>query len=450
MKNGSGRRARKRRKKRTETQNATLSHQEHFVDLRRWLKERGFNSQSLIPTSFSDTGRGLMTTQSVKADDILISLPEKCLLTTSTVLKSYMGEYIRRWKPPVSPLLALCSFLIAERHFGDVAEWSPYIKVLPASYTCPVYFSDDLLDLLPRDLRKKASEQKARVQELYFSSQPFFSSLQPLFPRPVEDVFTHDALRWAWCSVNTRSVYMEHAQSDFLSREKDNYALAPYLDLLNHCPHVQVEAGFNKGSRCYEIRSVQGCRKFQQAFICYGPHDNQRLLLEYGFVAPGNQNGVVYADPRTLTLSLHKEDKQLPQKLIFLEDNGFLRDLTFGVDGPSWQLMTALKLLSLKPEQYCSWKSVLLGAAVSQESEEWSVHKAQTLCQHLSDDTTDALKKLAELKDCADQAGVEQLGVVESLRREELLILQRSRDVLQNLLPRPSPWQQNSIQNMGH
>lgn len=59
---------------------------------------------------------------------------------------------------------------------------------------------------------------------------------------------------------------------------------------------MQVEAGFNKETRRYEVKSVQGCKKFQQVFINYGPHDNHRLLLEYGFVASGNPQSVVYVD----------------------------------------------------------------------------------------------------------------------------------------------------------
>lgn len=123
-----------------------------------------------------------------------------------------------------------------------------------------------------------------------------------------------------------------------------------------HCylfSSCQVHAGFNELSHCYEIRNVNGCRKFQQAFICYGPHDNQRLLLEYGFVATANQHSVVYVDLGensvtftevgrmlaggqsdivspfislgTLKLCLNEADGQLEQKLVFLKNNDFLR-----------------------------------------------------------------------------------------------------------------------------
>ena len=46
---------------------------------------------------------------------------------------------------------------------------------------------------------------------------------------------------WAWSTVNTRGVYMTQPMSDYISRdEEDHYALAPYLDLLNHSSEAQV------------------------------------------------------------------------------------------------------------------------------------------------------------------------------------------------------------------
>lgn len=63
----------------------------------------------------------------------------------------------------------------------------------------------------------------------------------------------------------------------------------------------QVKASFNNVTRCYEITSVAGIKRYQQAFINYGSHDNQRLMLEYGFMAPCNPHSVVYVDSGELS-----------------------------------------------------------------------------------------------------------------------------------------------------
>ena len=122
-------------------------------------------------------------------------------------------------------------------------------------------------------------------------------SLQPILSQPVEEVLTYEALRyvhlyanthththththtlkisiltgvtiplffrWAWCSVNTRSVFMSHPSNNFLSGQ-DVYALAPFLDLLNHRPDVQVNC------RCDVLTdfTVTSFQKSQQK-ICY-------------------------------------------------------------------------------------------------------------------------------------------------------------------------------------
>ncbi|XP_028323987.1 SET domain-containing protein 4 isoform X2 [Gouania willdenowi] len=392
----SGRAARKRRRKhRRNVQSVSLCHQAAYVRLMKFLQRREFASSWLQPAVFTDTGRGLQALRTIKPDQLIISLPESCLLTTSTVLESYLGLYIRRWKQRLPPLLVLCVFLVCERHRGDASDWFPYIHLLPHTYTCPAYFTDDVMEVLPPCMKRRALEQREAVWEMHSSNQDFFQSLQPLLSEPAEDVLTYEALRWAWCSVNTRSVFMSQPPNDFLSGP-DNYALAPFLDLLNHRPDVQVKAGFNKESRCYEIRSVCGTRRYQQVFINYGSHDNQRLLLEYGFVAPDNPHSVVYVETALLCDALHR-DTSLDQKLKFLKENNFLHQ---------------------------QWKAVLLGQAVSEEQEEWSLQTASALCQRLTHDAHTALDKISHLlRQCDQPIREQQLNVVKALRQEERCIL---------------------------
>ncbi|XP_066477193.1 SET domain-containing protein 4 [Tiliqua scincoides] len=429
MKKKKGRTCRKRRRKQSSSFSlccVNLSHKHEYILLKKWLKERGFEDSKLRPAQFSETGRGLMTTTTIKTGELIISLPEKCLLTTDTVLNSYLGEYIVKWKPSISPLIALCTFLIVEKYAHKKSLWKPYLDLLPDIYTCPVCLEQDVVNLFPEPLRRKAHEQRRLVRELYRSSKHFFFALQPLFPKKVDSVFNYEAFRWAWCTINTRTVYMKHSQKECFSREPDTYALAPYLDLLNHNPDVQVKAAFNEKTRCYEIKTIPCCTKYREVFICYGPHDNQRLLLEYGFVAINNPHSSVHVGKDTLLKYLIPKDKQ---KLSILHEHKLLDNLTFGWDGPSWSLLTALKLLCLEAEQFTSWKKVLLGEIISEGNEKKSLELATQICMSLMEETQQAFQKVSVFK--RDYAHLRsQLTLVEALHMEELKILQLSAEIL--------------------
>ncbi|XP_023183240.1 SET domain-containing protein 4 isoform X3 [Xiphophorus maculatus] len=405
-----GRTVRKRKRKREQSvHSVSLSHQPQYISLMRFLHRRGFSSTLLQPALFSDTGRGLQTLQTIMPGELVVSLPESCLLTTSTVLSSYLGEYIKSWKPRLSPLSALCVFLVCERQRGEASDWFPYINVLPSSYACPACFSDEVIDVLPAGVRRRGLEQRGAVREMHSSNQEFFRTLQPVLSRPTEDVLTYEALRytntlmitkpgsvcyfsccdsfrWAWCSVNTRSVFMSRPSSCFLSGP-DTYALAPFLDLLNHRPDVQ------------------------------------RLLLEYGFVAMNNPHSVVYVEP-DLLCDILRGEKSLDQKMKFLRENHFLENLTVSSEGPSWRLMVALRLLSLPQTLYHLWRSALLGQVVDEKTEVRSSQTARTLCQQLLKDTHIALDKISQLLGQCGGPVREQLEVVRELRQEERRILE--------------------------
>ncbi|XP_034041593.1 SET domain-containing protein 4 [Thalassophryne amazonica] len=433
---GAGRAARMRRQKHKDgVRPVSLCHQPPFVTLMTFLHRRGFTSPPLQPSLFTDTGRGLQALKAIKPGQLLVSLPESCLLMTSTVLDSYLGSYIKSWKPRLSPLLVLCVFLVCEQHRGEASDWFPYINILPSKYSCPAYFTDDVISVLPLTVQRRALQQREAVREIHSSNQDFFRSLQPILSEPVNDVLTFEALRWAWCSVNTRSVFMPRPSSHFLSGP-DVCALAPFLDLLNHRPDMQVSAGFCDTTRCYEIRTVSGIRRHQQAFINYGSHDNHRLLLEYGFIAPSNPHSMVYVDT-DLLCDVLRGDRSLEQKLKFLRENDFLRDLSVSADGPGWRLMTALRVLSLTQTQYPQWKAVLLGQAVCGERERWSILTAVTLCQRLLQDSERALDTISCLLQRCDDTVRAQLGVVTLLRQEEKCILGSCFKALQSSLTNP-------------
>ncbi|XP_022408509.1 SET domain-containing protein 4 [Delphinapterus leucas] len=435
MRNGGGRTSRIRRRKlftSSESRGVNESYKPEFIELKKWLKDRKFEDTNLIPARFPGTGRGLMSKTSLREGQMIISLPESCLLTTDTVLRSYLGPCIAKWQPPPSPVLALCTFLVSEKHAGDRSPWKPYLEVLPKAYTCPVCLEPEVVNLLPRPLKAKAREQRTHVQEFISSSRDFFSSLQPLFSEAVESIFSYSALLWAWCTVNTRAVYMKRVPRQCFSAEPDTCVLAPFLDLLNHSPDAQVKAAFNEETRCYEIRTAVSCGNHQEVLICYGPHDNHRLLLEYGFVSVCNPHACVYVSKDILVKYLPSTDKRMNQKISILEDHDFIENLTFGWDGPSWRLLTALKLLCLEAEELTCWKKVLIGEIISDTNEKASLDIAQKICHYFIKESKAVLQKVSHMKD-EEVALINQLTLVETLWTEELKILQASAETLTSL-----------------
>ncbi|KAM5275412.1 SET domain-containing protein 4 isoform 7-T10 [Hipposideros larvatus] len=194
---------------------------------------------------------------------------------------------------------------------------------------------------------------------------------------------------------------------------------------------LRVKAAFNEETRCYEIRAASSCRRHEEVFICYGPHDNQRLLLEYGFVSTRNPHACVYVSEDILVKYLPSTDKQMNKKISILKDHDFIENLTFGWDGPSWRLLTALKLLCLQAEEYTCWKKVLLGEIISDANEKTSLDIAQKICHYFIEESNAMLQKVSHMKD-EEVALVNQLTLVETLRAEELKILQASAELLSN------------------
>ncbi|XP_072019444.1 SET domain-containing protein 4-like isoform X2 [Amphiura filiformis] len=339
------------------------------------MHKADYHGNHLIPALFTDTGRGLMTLKPLKVDDVIISIPKRLLITTQTTLDSEIGDYIKSCTPKLTPLQVLCIFLMYEKAKGLNSSWHPYISVLPQVYTTPAYFSNEELTSLPRFLSIQAQQQVLTVKGAYEAVADILVTMETMFAF-CHGVMGFEEFRWAWFVINTRSVYMKQDVSEFLQPEVNTYALAPLLDLLNHSPTVEVSAAYNKSSQCYEIKAKTPYKKYDQVFICYGPHDNTKLLLEYGFTVPHNPHNVVMFEIdeiiKYLTCQLssqHSHGALMEKKLQILHSNQMTSDLSCSLDGLSWKLQTVLRILCMDFNELNSWKRILTGGECSKQTE---------------------------------------------------------------------------------
>ncbi|XP_070568313.1 SET domain-containing protein 4-like [Ptychodera flava] len=427
---GRGRTQRHRRRKHNFSR--SLGSDSSFINLLKWMRRNGFHGTFLNPANFRDTGRGLMASNAIRSGDLLISLPENLLITTDTVMKSYLRELIIRNFPRLSPEQVLCTFLICERCRGRLSFWRYYILSLPKDFTTPVYFQDAELCLLPGTIRTRAFSEKEKIVEAYNQLEHFFSNVEAAFPE-FRGLFTFDSFRWAWCVVNTRSVYMKREKSVHLSEDVDHYALAPLLDLLNHANSVEVQAAFNMTTKCYEIHTLTPCKKHSQVFIHYGPHDNVKLFLEYGFVLPKNDQNFVEIPFSKILKSMHelcrsKQDRSfLDWKVSFLESMDSLTKLTCSLDGVSWKLMTVMQILSMEQGERSAWKSILLGQSAC--SDRCAKMAAVSLKAILLNEL-EILKALPKVPEPVQE--IYHGHIIKQLRNEQQEILERSVELLES------------------
>lgn len=160
----------------------------------------------------------------------------------------------------IDTLQAMCVFLICERHRGKASFWWPYLNTLPTSYAIPPYWTSAELRLLPHPSRESALRQIKDMKDSFDNTVPLFQAVEREWTE-FEDIFTFEAYRWAWSTINTRAVYMPQDltapwSGDCPGNSAKCLALAPLLDLLNHSSHVEVNKTCCEHSTNYFLSTV--------------------------------------------------------------------------------------------------------------------------------------------------------------------------------------------------
>ncbi|CAB0020014.1 unnamed protein product [Nesidiocoris tenuis] len=143
----------------------------------------------------------------------------------------------------------------------------------------------DLIDAFPPTIVHKILRMQTKIDHLHSSLMGAVGQSRcPHCSKLYSELFTFDEFRWAWFTVNSRSVYLSPSVNkpcDIQLSDPNNIALAPYLDMINHSDLAKVNVLFDEANSTYSIVTLVPYKKHQEVFINYGSHSNEKLYLEY-------------------------------------------------------------------------------------------------------------------------------------------------------------------------
>lgn len=160
----------------------------------------------------------------------------------------------------------------------------------------------------------------------------------------------HSSLfKWAYFCNHTRCISKNDPKSP------GGILIAPFLDCLNHSHHANMNAGLTDDG--YIITSQNQFKSGSQVFINYGPHDDNFLLAEYGFISEHNPFNFVSLDEDL--------ENELGSVRGLLEAHGMYGDFSIAKDDLGYRAINALALLECETEnEVVIWKSIQKGGYI--------------------------------------------------------------------------------------
>ncbi|KAI8928193.1 hypothetical protein BC831DRAFT_449523 [Entophlyctis helioformis] len=293
-----------------------------------WLKDHGFPPTPLLPADFPDTGRGLKATRDFAADSPVVRVPKAILITPQCTLDLFPSNL----KIAALNQHASIALFVAWQALHPSPAWSPYMAILPPSFdTLPFYMPPDLLALLPFDIQDTVAKQTSKIDRDY-------AAVSAALP---DDHIPRRVFDWAWFVVNTRCISLNTDTEAAWIDKQPRIALAPFLDCLNHSVDAVITAGLEDDGGHYRISTRVPYAKGEQVFISYGPHDNNMLLAEYGFVVQRNSFNHVVLD-REMEAILAR----MPGVTKMLKDEGMYGEYTVASEDVGYRLLNAMRLVS--------------------------------------------------------------------------------------------------------
>ncbi|BGP37807.1 hypothetical protein JCM10449v2_001729 [Rhodotorula kratochvilovae] len=300
---------------------------------------------------------------------------------------------------------------------------------------------EELLELLPHAVRRKAEEIERRFEEDWLAARRVWNAQSDVGG----DWGILDFLL-GFLNVNTRCIWFNVGGA-----KDDNLTLCPVIDMINHSSQRDTKPEARLSSLTFSSPSTTSTdpplRNGDELTFSYGPRSDPTLLAEYGFVVGvANEHNEVEID-RSVEALFDAQGKEGALKREILEEKDYWGKMTLqSTPGETptadWRVLIALRLLHLRLPSYATtpamardalapWQHVVDGAAerVSPANEKVVQATLRGVCGTIACEAEKGLDRCGEVRRRWEKekgVGEEErasLGMLEAVWREEARIV---------------------------
>ncbi|OAA66998.1 set domain containing protein [Niveomyces insectorum RCEF 264] len=264
---------------------------DQLKELLRYAEKLDVRLDGITPRKLPGRGYGIVATRDLKEGELILEVPTRALRTLATVPKSLS----RKLDHDVSVHGILAAHLMLDTS-GTYDAWN---AVLPTpddlAEGMPLLWPRALQALLPTPAQDALARQQAKLQRdwthvktaLELGKGGASDDTGGSGSGSGEDDYRTRYTR-AWLLVNSRTFYYTTPRSEqTLPRHDDRLALQPVADLFNHTGDAGGGARATYGPEGFRFVADRAYPAGAEVPISYGAHANDALLVEYGFVLPG-------------------------------------------------------------------------------------------------------------------------------------------------------------------
>ncbi|ODV91099.1 hypothetical protein CANCADRAFT_44711 [Tortispora caseinolytica NRRL Y-17796] len=255
------------------------------------IAQKGYISTKFSSADINGRGRALVATGNIQSNELLLRLPPSALINVTSLGKRglpgqqtithFVYEYLHDPENCVIPPSL------------DEQICRSYMNTLPpfdSFEDLPLTWSAERIRQLPTAAQNHVDAMRHELETDWnrYSGNGNESKEVP------------SQFLYAWLCVNTRVVFTKLPKVE----HDDSMSMVPVLDFLNHTddPSLGCKVIYHP-LRGLELFSKTGTTvQDEELMLSYGPHDQEFLLCEYGFMLDSNQWQSVDVTAPTLEL----------------------------------------------------------------------------------------------------------------------------------------------------